>query len=168
MSIRNIHISLVYFNIGLIFAVGLMTLASLLNPFEFAAQAAHSEVNHSRKPASLTKESAETPLVFHEDILKTIHLGCHTNQSKYVQIAPETRQVRITGSHCTFNKETFQKTIINNKSNDFIATVFELPNLQYTSDYIQLSLGKNLIEIQEVSMDGTLKISQLTLATESL
>ncbi len=77
----------------------------------------------------------------------TLDLDCSDNSVR-PPIAVQTRQLRLRTENCEVDG-------IRNEKNGFAATVFELGDKRYTSDYISLADGENEIKIHKISPDGT-------------
>ncbi len=62
-------------------------------------------------------------------------------------------RLRLKGDKCLTEKST--STRVKNTSNGYIATVFHRPDYSFTTDYINLSEGKNEIDVSFETADGT-------------
>lgn len=68
--------------------------------------------------------------------------------------------VHIKGNFCV--KDFFNNPfVINNETNGYEATIFELPNEQFRTDYIHLKEGENQIKIRYVSDQSIEKIKNI-------
>ena len=63
-------------------------------------------------------------------------------------------QVRLTGTSCDKSKSPIETSEIRNVTNGFSATVFYPKATAFTTDYITLASGKNLIRIQHILKSG--------------
>lgn len=79
-----------------------------------------------------------------------IELKC---QEENQNIETSQMRLRLKGESCLSEKST--STRVKNNSNGYIATVFHKPDFSFTTDYINLSEGKNEIDISMETPEGT-------------
>lgn len=68
-----------------------------------------------------------------------------------VELAAAFSQARFQGPNCSADETVIGVT---NQSNGMTATIFQLPNGQFTTDYLQLQPGENHIQVKRKTKDG--------------
>lgn len=115
-----------------------------------------------RQPASLiTVREATGSRSAMRSVVSTLSLEC-IESLQNVEIKSQSRQLRLVGKSCVPTEDT-RPLSITNTSNGFVATVFQKPNQEFTTDYMYLKDGMNHIVIarQEATTDvAPVKISE--------
>lgn len=145
--------------------VGLFTLILTINLLSFKPSAKANSAP-TRQPASIhTVEQAEQAANMPSEVLdskalaKEIELPCLTDGLVHNLKSPLNR-LRIGSQLCQSNSEISESLIVN-KTNGFMATVFYINSSRFTTDLIDLSPGNNHIHISHHLKNGQKLISEL-------
>ncbi|MEO0335074.1 MAG: hypothetical protein AAF202_01680 [Pseudomonadota bacterium] len=125
-------------------------------PGEFEAQ---SEIQSMRTPASLLS-SGPRALSNVEQLtpsISTVNLEC-LGSEKIIRLNSESQQMRLIGRNCSQNEG---QLVIKNITNGFEASVFQRPQLKFSSDYVTLNRGTNAIHISYRKEGEDVKVAEL-------
>ena len=122
--------------------------------------------SQERSPASIPKTTTQgragassfaNDTMAHDFTLQQatdIELNCQTGKTHDgVLLASSIKQIRISGSSCVRGERIRSSEVINS-ANGFSATVFFPTPSTFTTDYISLHEGQNLIRITQIYSDG--------------
>lgn len=119
-----------------------------------------------RSPASLTKISdILSNTVISKSVLSTLDLNC-LRSKKPANLISQSAQLRLIGKFCNLKaQDEIEKIYITNTRNGFQATLFELDQNSFSTDYVFLEEGKNSIVISKVESDQVTQtpITELTI-----
>lgn len=144
-------------------AFGFVCFLTLINPFSFE----NNDNTPKRNIASTENQAPGKTSEGEKFKTETIVLSCNRGPAKSYVVNENTSQVQIKGRHCNLGEHEFNLTKISNISNKFEATVFELKKKTFTSDFIHIDNGTNIIEIEESSESGIKKVSKLIVKKNS-
>jgi hypothetical protein len=159
--IRQFGASIIYFTSLLVFGLGLWLWVSVSTP-----PAGHRDLaslaSPSREPSSLkTDGGAVDPVNFDtpkadahvETKVETFLLDCFHDGAR-VELKSVARQVRLKTGTCPGHKVNLDESNIVNHANGFEATLFQLEQGGFSSDYINLVDGQNQIVVQLTDSRG--------------
>ncbi len=109
-------------------------------------------INSPRQPASIPKINMGVAAQFPEASELEHTLPCVEHGASYSFVSAGQR-LRIESQLCKAGSEMKKSTIVN-RTNGFVATVFNLGNKGFTTDLINLTPGENLITFTHVLEDG--------------
>ena len=95
------------------------------------------------------------------DVMETIALGCLRDGAK-MDFKTASRHVRIRGKICSGMGAHVDKSSIINRANGFEATLFKMPEGEFSSDYIVLSDGANQILVRMQDASGKRTVADLS------
>lgn len=101
----------------------------------------------SRAPASIASVSVTSSLATTRSIVSSVVWNCQNKGGEVIET--ESLQLRLKG----FCKEAQSLNIINS-SNGYTASVFTNEKSEYSTDFIQLSTGENLLKVQSTNEKG--------------
>lgn len=131
-------------------------------------QAGGSITNASRAPQSigvgamlgLRQSNIETS---QELKVETFNLGCINRQNAGVTLNSVAKQVRIKAKFCDGKTSASNESSIVNRTNGYVATLFNLERGEFTSDYISLAEGQNQIIFQISDEQGSRSTADVTI-----
>ncbi|MEI7973579.1 MAG: hypothetical protein WCH11_04345 [Bdellovibrio sp.] len=103
-------------------------------------------VSSARDPASVSSSVASSPGA------SLVNLDCG---QRLQNTSTESSHLRLAGTLCDPKSGTYQ---IRNETNGYTATVIQTPDAHFTTDFIELSPGINVISVKDV---GSLQARQL-------
>jgi hypothetical protein len=139
---------------AIVFAVFIILIFNLLS----FRPSPRKSLNSSRTPASVIGESAALGALTVAPPEER-KLPCLNDGSTFHLSSPS-RRLRLAGKVCAKNAEVTESLIVN-KTNGFVATVFSLPNREFTTDLIDLNPGENHIHISHRLAGGQRVMSEV-------
>jgi hypothetical protein len=107
-----------------------------------------------RLPASVASINAATTITASKSVVSSVNWNCQNKGGETIET--ESLQLRLKG----FCKEVASLNIIN-ASNGYTASVFTNENSEYSTDFIQLSIGENILKIQSTNEKGEIVEKQI-------
>lgn len=120
-----------------------------------------SSLTKKRRPASVVAVSSGR--ITNEDVVP-VRMAALDLECIKSGLRPDTestaKQIRLKGKLCEGKK--LSETIIQNRTNGFMATVF-ITQSNFTSDYLYLASGPNRIHMTHTAEDGEKTVSELVI-----
>lgn len=112
------------------------------------------------EPVSLTAPSTELKV-------QTFSLGC-LRDGRRAEIVSSANQVRLKAKLCGLSQADLSKSSLINRATGFEATLFNLKNGVFTSDYLALAEGANQIMMQISDASGERTVAEVTISRAQL
>ncbi len=142
----------------LVVVTGIITVFSLKPPSQSQPQPQHL-TSRGRGPAStigLVTLPSKEPFLNQEDMTQVLDISCLNHEATIFKT--QAKQIRLMGHLCDLQRSTphsrLEEPQIINQTNGFLATVFLPQNTLFTSDFIDLTYGKNQILISWKTPSG--------------
>ena len=136
----------------LVLLLGAPTVGSLLREPQ-PSVVVQSMSSGNRLPSSIGGEPQASSIGVSDSVSTSLEVSCNQQFEQKVTAG----HVRLTGVSC----KGFQGLSITNQTNGFSAAVIFTKNKKFTTDFIDLKEGENLVELKSLAKDGTEKIQSL-------
>jgi hypothetical protein len=136
----------------------MMEMASVVAP---DSEADRSPNSVGMEPISLTGPSAA------EIKVQTFSLGC-LKDGRRAELVSTANQVRLKAKLCGLSQADLSKSSLVNRATGFEATLFNLRNGVFTSDYLALAEGANQIMMQISDISGERTVAEVTISRAQL
>lgn len=147
---------------ALVAALGLIIYTSMMsgNPYAEAVPSTAERVPASLASVIRLAPQAETVAqkALHPET-EVVTLNCF-NGSTPLELKSHAKQIRLRGPVC--GGYVFNQPEVINRTNGFVATLFETGRNNYSSDYIHLAVGTNQILISYTDASGDRRLAELT------
>ena len=117
-------------------------------------------IKAARQPASIPKSEMGVAAQFPAAGELEHVLPCVENGASYKFASPSQR-LRIESQLCKAKSDMTESLIVN-KTNGFVATVFKLNTKEFTTDLIDLKPGENLIHVSHTLENGDKVLAEMT------
>lgn len=145
------------FTLLLTVAFGLITTLTLIEEPSRTLQTTAASTAGGRGVASLA--AAVGTSATNKPFMATFVASCDDNSSFKTQ----SEHVRVKGSFC---RSDVLSTTVRNSSNGYVATVFHQGGQNYTTDYMSLAHGANVIVIEQKMNSGEVSAREVTIVRE--
>lgn len=176
LFLEKLSVGIISVTAGLILFLGAIIYGSMIssNPYRHL-QAKKVPTHEGRTPASVEnlsqeiqrvvlgssdRDQAQATFIIQSEV---VSLDCF-NSSSPVKVLSQAKQVRLRGPIC--GKGAISNLEVVNRTNGFVATIFEIEKFRYSSDYIQLSQGENQILLSYRDMEGTQHASEIVISRD--
>lgn len=136
--------------------LGLFSTAMLLNDPPSASEMDLTplifEINSAKLSQVAQRNVASQNPTAEQDYASILEVKCDSDQQS---LETSVLRMRIKGANCL--GDATKNTWIKNNSNGFVATVFHKPDFSFTTDYINLTEGKNEITVAFETNQGVTK-----------
>lgn len=148
--------------IVVLFASTILISAFSSAPDYRVADAHKLEIN--RMPSSLAAGISATDHLDRADSsVEIVTLDC-LKDGVHVTMVSLAKQIRLKGRLCGGRNADLNKSSIVNRANGFAATLFNLENGNFTSDYISLEEGQNQIMFEMEDKAGLRAVTEVTIS----
>lgn len=117
------------------------------------------------EPTTAFNKAALTDDLASNSKIETMALGC-LKDGDHISKSSRARQVRLKTGLCFGQKPVLEKSNIVNRANGFEATLFQLEQGGFSSDYINLVDGENQIVMQLKDAKGRTVSTELTISRQ--
>ena len=152
---QRLEKQMLQWTLGLVFAGGVFSSATLLTPpgSEVIAPTSTSPIGQTAQASDRAPASVLPPVLDTTVSMMDYQLGCQ--KSTKLIVSENVHQLRITSEFCQLKKsEKVLSSSVENKSNGFVATVFALDAQHFSTDYISLAKGQNHLVLQHQGANG--------------
>lgn len=118
----------------------------------------------AREPASVLGVEPRSLQVEKSDSkVETLSLGCLRDGS-HLNLQSAAKHVRLLGKLCGGRKTDLEQSSLVNRANGYAATLFNLTNGHFTSDYIALADGSNSLMLELEDSHGRRTVAEVTIS----
>ena len=119
-----------------------------------------------RQPSSYVASSSGLPLVDRSDSnVETVSLGCLRHNS-HIEMKSTAKQIRLKSELCGGKAAALDSSSIVNRANGFEATLYNLENGGFTSDYISLENGLNQLMFEINDNAGARAVAEISISRD--
>lgn len=140
---------------------GWIFISAVSKPPEILALSSPDRGTVARSPSSVSGMEPDSVKIEKTDSkMETLTLGCLKDGS-VVEIQSAAKRVRVSGRLCQGKIASLNESSIVNRTNGFAATLFDLKNGGFSSDYIALAEGTNALWLEIEDMKGARAVANV-------